>query len=255
MDERPPTPTDEFLERVLARGRILRLRERILPFVVTASLFAAGIPVVSVFAGARSDRLVIADSPAPPASPTASEPSTSASPSESPSGGPSIEPSPSDEPPLVCRDSVDERCGPFRWDPEPQPNRPASVSITYEPAEPVVGEEVTFSITVTDPDAPFVGLAWYDMVYIHGDAMSPCSEGYGPWTPPSPSAGEETITYKRVYRWAGEFPFEVEGGSSNPIVISRSRQISLCQDPYADRVRDAVTVTVREAPPVPAPDP
>src|SRR5579872_131983 len=37
---------------------------------------------------------------------------------------------------LVCRDSLDPACGPFRWDPQPLANEPLTVQVTFSPAQP-----------------------------------------------------------------------------------------------------------------------
>ena len=48
--------------------------------------------------------------------------------------------------PSTCRNSYNASCGPFRWEPTP-PEYPITVDVTYEPADPRVGETVTFTVT------------------------------------------------------------------------------------------------------------
>lgn len=53
---------------------------------------------------------------------------------------------------LLCRNSVDPACGPFRWDPPLPPNQPLTVKVTHTPATPKAGETVTFRVVVDDAD-------------------------------------------------------------------------------------------------------
>jgi hypothetical protein len=107
---------------------------------------------------------------------------------------------------LVCRNSTDPRCGPFRWDPDPGPNQPMTVSVRFTPSHPHVGEPVTFFVTADDPDG-----GWYwgvsqdfgdpkGAVAIDGSSFDPenqpnyCADAkYGPWTPPPKQRQTSTL--------------------------------------------------------------
>jgi len=53
-----------------------------------------------------------------------------------------------------CRNSTNPQCGPFRWDPQPLPNRPMRVDVQIAPSHPRPGDVVTFTVVASDPDAP-----------------------------------------------------------------------------------------------------
>ena len=105
-----------------------------------------------------------------------------------------------------CRNSTNPACGPFRWDPDPGPNEPLTVSVTFTPAHPHPGEPVTFFVRAVDPDATWFwrvsmdygdppgagaidGSSWDANAY--PDYCAPAK--YGPWTPPPRRAGDETL--------------------------------------------------------------
>lgn len=111
----------------------------------------------------------------------------------------------------ACRNSTDPACGPFRWDPQPAPNQPIQYTVSINPEHPQVGEEVTFVIEASDPDAVLTPTA---ISLSFGDASptinrrnpDPCDVRYGPWTPPDPAPGHIRKTYQHVYESPGSFP-------------------------------------------------
>src|SRR5207302_4809101 len=56
-------------------------------------------------------------------------------------------------PARTCRDSYDPACGPFRWDPDPGPNQPLTVTVTPQSQQGKVGQAVNFHVVADDPDA------------------------------------------------------------------------------------------------------
>jgi hypothetical protein len=116
---------------------------------------------------------------------------------------------------LWCRNSTDPRCGPFRWDPEPGPNAPLTVTITFTPERPKAYDEVRFFVTASDPDARITS----NICNRFGDETSPGPDGwgtcisavsfgpdgppppspycapekYGPWSPPPPEGGSTAL--------------------------------------------------------------
>lgn len=104
---------------------------------------------------------------------------------------------------LVCRNSTNPACGPFRYDP-PAPDLPPTVTLTASPSAATVGAVVTITVTVHEPDGP-PGGGCYGELAVDSDTDHPrvirepvCSVGdpdcwspgcparYGPWDPPSP---------------------------------------------------------------------
>lgn len=244
-DEMPPTPMDELLERVVKRGRYLRRKRLLVPLIVTAGLIGGLVPVAMSLSRTEGPLLVSGDPTTPPASNVSGHPSSSPTP-RTLAADPD-EPSP--EPTTRCRDSFDEACGPFVWDPEPRVNRPVSITITFEPAEPVVGQEVTFTVTVRDRDAPHVGISFWDTGGgrpggYREEADRLCREGHGAWTPPEPRAGEGTFTYSSTYDRSGIHRFRVGANSATRVNPSGEIGESLCQSPYASDGVEEVSVTV-----------
>src|SRR5262245_38037189 len=67
---------------------------------------------------------------------------------------------------LVCRNSTDERCGDFYYD-WPEADRPTVITIELSPAAPRIGELVTFTVTIDDPDGPPISRC----EFFHPDAL------------------------------------------------------------------------------------
>jgi hypothetical protein len=108
-----------------------------------------------------------------------------------------------------CRNSYEERCGPFRWEPDPGPNAPLTVEISYSPSAPKAGQQVTFTVVARDADA----IISSECAQHYGEGPLPfgcdgipsCRTRYGPWTPPQKSAGERTFSYAHTYDDAGTY--------------------------------------------------
>jgi hypothetical protein len=119
-----------------------------------------------------------------------------------------------------CRNSSEERCGPFRWDPEPGPNRPMTIEVTMEPKRPRAGETVTFTISAEDdwiiPDPQEIRFAGdgscsmtaedgYDDPGDHEPCILTsmdvvCPTRRGPWDLPAPRDDRRNWTVKHTYR-------------------------------------------------------
>ncbi|MFN2504324.1 MAG: hypothetical protein ABR540_08850 [Acidimicrobiales bacterium] len=143
---------------------------------------------------------------------------------------------------IVCRDSVDERCGNFFWDPAPPANQPIEVIVNSSPA--VVGRPVTFTVTVTEPDRA-MDAACVSVDYGDGGRSAPCPEPpcptrFGPWTPagPGPRTSKPPITFTHTYNTNTANPYTV-----TVTVDTRSD----CKDPFGQRVPTTRSITV--APP------
>jgi hypothetical protein len=124
-----------------------------------------------------------------------------------------------------CRNSTLPVCGPFHWDPTPN-NQPIGVGIVASPASPHTGDQVTFTVTVTDPDhtvGTCATMDFGDQTPLQGSCPSPpCAARYGAWDlPPAGVANTHTFTYMHTYAVAQSyFPsFYVDDRND-------------CQDPY-----------------------
>jgi hypothetical protein len=99
-------------------------------------------------------------------------------------------------------------------------NRPARITITASPASPRVGDVVTFTVRVDDPDGSGLGCESFDA---DAAGLEPASKAgvdphpkqtrctstsllaqdrYGPWDPP-PSAAPREVTFTTTYNVAG----------------------------------------------------
>lgn len=142
---------------------------------------------------------------------------------------------------LVCRDSYDPACGEFRWDPDPGPNQPVSVTVTMEPANPHPGDEVTFHVVVDDPDhqvSPACGNSIeYGDGYGEGTAcpLMACRQPFGPHTPPAREPGQLSTDIVHTYADAGSYTatFVFDSGSNFD-----------CDDPYASSGERSITFEV-----------
>ena len=148
---------------------------------------------------------------------------------------------------LVCRNSYDQACGPFRWDPSPAPAGTPTVSIKVVTANPVVGQPVTFNVTISDPNT-----AVYTCGQVsYGDGMNEncsattagpaCRVRYGPWTPPARYADSVSTSFTYPYKAAGTYT-----------VSAKYPVGSSCYDPYQGWATGSTTVTIGAAPPTTA---
>jgi len=189
-------------------------------------------------------------SPAQLSGSSAARPSATTTPAKGASGSPSLQPSggqSSFTSSATCRNSSDPKCGPFYWDPPPADDQPATMTITWSPAQPKVGEKVTFRVVVNDPDdaSPLYNIKSWDygegggqMMVGEPTSQDPCAGRYGPWTPPQAAPGQ--------YQEEGGFGLEYTFKESGPHTVRFSYvpQYPQCVDPYASGANAAVTVDV-----------
>jgi hypothetical protein len=160
-----------------------------------------------------------------------------------------------------CLQSTNPACGPFRWA-QAINNRPLTVSFTYSPQSPMVGQPVTFTIFVTDPDdandLQIDGAYFGDESSIGGveggvsatTANGPaagCQTPYGTWTAPGPGVSGH-LEKQMTFTYANPGPYQVD------FTASSGQPAGAClPDPYASTGQSAVqTVTVSSPPPPPA---
>jgi hypothetical protein len=144
-----------------------------------------------------------------------------------------------------CRNSVDSKCGPFRFDPQPGTDNPMTVEVTVEPAAPVAGQPLVFHITLRDPD----GVS-YDGTNFNfgnsgtgGSTPEPCAK-FGPWDPPArdPASATETMDVSHTYFEAGTYTatFFFDAGPFDCVDSVTGRG----DRPYASSATGTVTVEV-----------
>jgi hypothetical protein len=144
---------------------------------------------------------------------------------------------------LICRQSVDPACGRFRWEPPPGENRGLTIDVSSSPEAPRVGDTVTFTVRVTDPDHIVTGnctevdLGVNGTFVPHGCVPPPCPAAHGPWSPPAQHTGSQTFTFTETYpearTYTARFTFRTDRDG--------------CPDPYGSS--DTATVNVSIAPP------
>ena len=121
-----------------------------------------------------------------------------------------------------CHNSYDPSCGRFYWATPPHSNEPMTATVRYSPEHPVVGQEIAFTVTVSDPDAPFLnsfmGSMWGDGTGV-GLAPAMCivnrPVAFGPWSPPQGRSGMKQFVYRHEYRQSGNFLLSFWGTSAS----------------------------------------
>jgi hypothetical protein len=130
--------------------------------------------------------------------------------------------------PAGCHNSYDARCGPFRWEPDPGPNAPLTVTVTPENQQGTAGQEVNFHVVANDPDAKIdrgcIVIEFGDDD-THPSCPTPsCQTPYGPWTPPAKAPDKVEVDIKHTYATARAEPYRA---------TFRYRSSSFCSpDPY-----------------------
>jgi hypothetical protein len=142
----------------------------------------------------------------------------------------------------ACRDSYDPACGPFRWDPDPGPNQPLTVTVTPQSQQGKAGQTVNFHVVADDPDARIER----DCVVIDfGDGQSAggcppaatCPAPYGPWSPPAQVHDH--------YEFNAEHSYSTPRGQPPYVASFRLESHSFCSpDPYGGSAVGSATVTV-----------
>ena len=244
-DANPPQPGPVQRGRVSVRADALQRRRRIVTglAIAVAVVLVAAIPGVLAASGGGTKKVQTAAGPAttsstsveapgvvtpvtetvPPATTTSTPPATTTT---------SVKRTTSTT--IVCRNSYNPACGPFHWDP-PVQDLGATMTITWTPSQPKVGEKVTFRVVIEDPDDPSPHYTYKQWDYGEangqiqdGDiSQDTCENRYGPWTPPQPAPGryEQEGGYGLEYTFSGAGPHNVYMGY-NP------GGPNWCYDPY-----------------------
>jgi hypothetical protein len=209
------TRRDPLLDRVYARGQELRRRRQMaLGFVAVALLILIAVPAAALTGSGSSHRKVntigspttssetVPETVAVPETTTTEPPTTTVAPTTTTTA-------------LVCRNSYNPKCGPFRYDPPPV-SHPITVSISFSPPNPTTGEKVAIHVVADSPDAGVgnYNVTWGDSRPPIGGAriVDPLCDGtparprYGPWDPPPRHPGHEEFDFDATYDKAGSYP-------------------------------------------------
>lgn len=168
-------------------------------------------------------------------------PTTTLGPGSGPRSGPADPPPPADGPTtttVVCRNSTDPSCGPFRWDPAPE-NRPATIEVEVQAAASWPSLHPFFDVTVRDDgrgEGACRRVDFGDGTVIESACAPSCSPGperFGPWHPPPPGdfRVDEVLdhTYERPGRYTVTFEYHTGAACDG------------AGDPYADTARHQLT--------------
>ena len=140
-----------------------------------------------------------------------------------------------------CRNSYDAACGPFRWDPDPGPNQPLTVTVSPPSQLVKPGDEMNFHVVADDPDAKIdrdCVVSEFGDGQTGGSCPPPaaCPPPYGPWTPPARVHDHYELDIKHKYATA----------QPNPYTASfRLQSHRFCNpDPYGGSGQGPAQVTV-----------
>jgi hypothetical protein len=251
--ERPPRTRDELLDHVYGRARQLWWQRRVAP-VVAASIVLVGLvsaPVLFRDGAGKPRKVAAIDQPT--TTTEVEETTTTLLPGldESTSTTAVIVAPPTTaraETTLVCRNSYDPKCGPFRWDPDPGPNAPLTVKVTFSPSNPTAGDTVQIHVVTDDPDAPT--LSGWGCSPKFGDQTgvqcvtglcAPQDEPHGPWTPPPRRPLHHEETFSHAYEDAGTYNFEIDR-------VSSEGDCRWPPNPYGSGGKGTATIVVSPAP-------
>lgn len=256
----PRWPDDEeLLQHVVRRGTALRRRRRVLRATTAAVAVTAlaMVPATLLSRGGHDQARRLATTQGADASTTTSEETTTTTTVEettTTTAAPAVEttvphPTTTTTAPTTtttsCYESYDPACGPFHWDPPPGPDQPATLTVTYSPAHPHVGQTITFPLTYTDPDSQpeltLDGGDWGDGdMWAAEPSVVNCPNlraRYGPWPTPPRQGGTAQ----------GEAPTYGYAKSGTYTVTVRASGRHSCEEepnPYEGDAVGSVTVTV-----------
>jgi hypothetical protein len=201
---------------------------------------------------AASDEPLTVDTTPGDAVPPTSDVSTTPTPGGPDSSPSTTAPSPPEGP--SCHNSHDPACGDFYWSPAAA-NTALTLQTTFEPAEPHVGDVVTFHVTAVDNESKVGGAVTCfgeSACLPRTDGPAYSEIGYGPWAP-MVRPTTFTMDFQHTYSKSGTFSATVVARSfsyyvgedcpGNPSDPAGSFGFN-CFDPFAENRVDHVSVTV-----------
>jgi hypothetical protein len=206
-----------------------------------AAVFVLGVLLSAC--GKESEVALPSPSQFPTAAPTAEPTPTPSSTSEA-TDEPTSSPDGDEETPEPtierCRNSTDETCGKFHWDPAPKKNGAMSMKVTYTPKDPKAGDVVTFTIVAEDdggtPERKTILYGDGDTTVNNSDCEKQ-EKRYGAWTPPDPDEQDNTDSVSHKYTDPGNYEMLVR--------YSTKRCDYYGYNPYGSDGRTSVKVDVK----------
>ena len=251
-DVKPVHSDAEILARVYARGRAMRRRKRAVRagavVLALGLLTAGGIGVGNLVATTKKHAAPALGPPSAPSSsyaptrPLASPTTTNKARAVS---SPSVSPTPSAR---VCLNSFDPACGKFYWYPNPGPNAPVTITIHLSKTTVQVGETITATVSVRDPDAPILcaNFEWGDNGTYISTAIRERAR-FGRWDTPPKHPTQQTLTFTHKYQNPGPHHvlYSVYSGTGGCGDVGA--------DPYASEGSATANLTVEQPSPTPSP--
>jgi hypothetical protein len=270
--EQLPRTEDEILEHVYRRAAQIR-RPRMIAHVMLSVLMVSMLGGGTVLAMHRGQPVEPAHDGGTPTlvdddekkepkperkkEATKPEPEPTKEPADEPKDKPEKEPvkdepkdEPKDEQPF-CFNSFDPACGDFYWKTYPGTNQ--ALSLDVDASEAIVGQETSFTVSVSDADAKIWREAYKidfgDGTKLKGGAdWWACKKGYGKWSVPTKGGDSYSKTFTHTYTAAGTY---------KAWVYFRSKDVrdgaSPCQQAYGSEKIVEVTIVVSEPAPEPSP--
>jgi len=158
-----------------------------------------------------------------------------------------------------CANSYDRpECGIAHWDP-PVVDQPATLTVSIDPAQPKVGDLVTFTFHWSDADAD---VPYFDFC----DGVSPCSRvsarttgprhPTGPWTPPQARGADGYIIRTATYTEPGAYTWYADLATASSTYDAwaglNPDAARALADPYRSGVQIQRPIVVTEAAPTPS---
>ena len=202
---RPPGRSDdELLRRVHERAAEIRSRRRGGGLAAAVAVVVAVVGVLGLTGIGDDDDRLVRTASGPPTS--GSQTTTTISSIGATVPGPSTtlaagSPTPTTAPaPSTtvnpCRNSHDPACGPFYFDPPPDPDQPMTVEVIPSVSTVRVGEPMSFHIIRRDADgvsAAVPSTEFGDIGAIVDPTVIPCDR-FGPWDPPPKNVTPVVVT-------------------------------------------------------------
>lgn len=218
----------ELLSAIAVRGQRLRRRTALVHAAVALALVVAAGTTAAITLGDDPEEAIVADSATSTSvqgqelsSTTSSAPTSTSEPTVVTDSTSTLPPSTGTTVPTSmapsCRNSSDPQCGPLRWDPDPGPGS-LSVELSYVPAAPRVGEEVSIVAHVSSGETTDFGSAgsveagdgttlqeWST----YGCGLDQPTPRHGPWTPPPPEPSSRSDEWRHTYSSPGTYEIRV----------------------------------------------
>ena len=112
-----------------------------------------------------------------------------------------------------CRNSHDPACGPFYFDPPPDPDQPMTVEVIPSASTVRVGEPMSFHVVRRDADGVLDGFRSYDLGDFTNEVEMPAKglcDRFGAWDPPTKGLTPTVVTFDMPHTYAQPGTFTVK---------------------------------------------